>query len=90
LWDPIGELREYILVQITYSPCGPDNPKVPCMYYKVPNALLICQKEFPKVFTAKTIVCEDYYLQYYQCDNSQTFTVHKPGMPGEEVVCNNC
>ena len=75
---------------MTYGPCGPDNPKAPCIHYKVPNALLTCQKDFLKAFTATTIVCKDHYLEYYQHDDSQTFTVCKLGTLGEEVVRDNC
>ena len=74
---------------MTYGPYGLDNPKAPCIYRKVPNALLTCQKDFLKAFMATIIVREDYYPEYCQHDDGQTFTVCKPGVSGKEVVCNN-
>jgi hypothetical protein len=66
-----------------------NNPKALYMVRYIPIALLIYQKRFPKAFTAITIIRKDRYSEYRYRNNSHTFTVCKPGFPGQEVVCNN-
>ncbi len=88
--DPISKLIAMVTSQMSHGLCGlEDNPKAPYIVHKTPTALLACQKRFPKAFTAITIVREDEYPEYQRQDNSQTFTVHKPGSPGQKVVYNN-
>jgi hypothetical protein len=90
LWDPIGELMAIVTGQMSHGPCGlNNNPKAPYMARSMPVALLAYQKRFPKAFIATIIIREDRYPEYRYRDNGCTFTVHKPGFPGQEVVRNN-
>jgi hypothetical protein len=89
-WDPTGELMAVVTSQMSHGPCGlDDNPKAPYMARSMPVALLACQKRFPKAFTATIIIRENRYPEYRRRDNGYTFTVRKPGFPGQEVVRNN-
>jgi hypothetical protein len=89
-WDPTGELTVVVTSQMSHGPCGlEDNPKAPCMVRKTPTAPLACQQRFLKAFTAMIIVREDGYPEYRRRDDGRTFTVRKPGFPGQEVVRDN-
>jgi hypothetical protein len=88
-WDPTGELRTLVLANMTHGPCGEDNLQAPCMVRKSPSDPLTCSKRFPKDFRDRTMISEDGYPQYCRRDNGQTFTVPKPGCPGQVVVRNN-
>jgi len=59
------------------------------MVYKTPMAPLVCQKRFLKAFTETTIIHKDRYSKYRRRDDGRTFTVYKPGFPGQEVVYDN-
>jgi hypothetical protein len=88
-WDPTGELTDVVIAQMTHGPCGQDYPNSPCMSRRTPSSPLACQKRFPKPFTDVTVVNEDSYPQYRRRDDGRTFTVRKPGAPGQEVVRDN-
>jgi hypothetical protein len=90
LWDPTGELTAVVTGQMSYGPYGlNDNPKAPYMVRYMPAALLVYQKRFPKAFMAIMIICKDGYPEYWCRNDGRTFTVCKPGFPGQEVVRNN-
>jgi hypothetical protein len=75
---------------MSHGPCGLDgNPKAPYIVRKTPTAPLACQKRFPKAFTETTIIYEDGYPEYRRRDDGRTFTVRKPGFPGQQVVYDN-
>jgi hypothetical protein len=88
-WDPTGELRALVTGNMLHGPCGDDNPHTPCMVRQYPHGPLACSKRFPKPFTERTMINEDGYPEYCRRDNGQTFTVRKPGFPGQEVVRDN-
>lgn len=89
-WDPTGELRELQTSNMMHGPCGDEYPRAPCMVRQQPNAPLGCSKRFPKQFSERTLIHEDGYPEYRRRDDGQTFTVRKPGAPGQEVVRDNC
>jgi hypothetical protein len=66
-----------------------DNPKALYIVCKMPAALLVYQKRFPKAFAATIIICKDGYSEYRYRNNGHIFTVCKPGFPDQEVVRNN-
>ena len=72
-----------------HGPCGEDYLQAPCMVRKHPHGPLICSKRFPKQFTDRTLIHEDGYPEYCHRDNGQTFTVRKPGFPGQQVIRDN-
>jgi hypothetical protein len=75
---------------MSHSPCGLNgNPKAPYIVHKTPTAPLAYQKRFPKAFTETTIIHEDGYPEYRRRDDGRTFTVRKPGFPGQQVVRDN-
>ena len=75
---------------MSYGPYGlNNNPKAPYIVRKTPAALLVYQKRFPKAFAATTIIRKDGYPEYRRRNDGRTFTVRKPGFPGQEVVRNN-
>jgi hypothetical protein len=88
-WDPTGELQALVTAHMLHGPCGNNNLQAPCMVCKHPRGALTCSKRFPKLFTDQTLIYNS-YLEYRRQDSSQTFTVRKPGLPGHEVVCDNC
>jgi hypothetical protein len=90
LWDPTGELTAVVTGQMSHGPYGlNNNPKALYIVRYMPAAPLACQKRFPKVFTAITIICKNGYPEYRYRNNGRIFTVRKPGFPGQEVVYNN-
>jgi hypothetical protein len=51
--------------QISHGPYSlNNNPKALYMVYKIPIALLACQKRFPKAFAAIIIIRENRYPEY--------------------------
>jgi hypothetical protein len=88
-WDPTGELRTLVTAHMLHGPCGEDYLQAPCMVRKHPHGPLICSKRFPKQFTDRTLIHEDGYPEYCRRDNGQTFTVRKPGFPGQQVIRDN-
>jgi hypothetical protein len=88
-WDPTGELLALVTGNMSHGPCGEDYVRAPCMVRKEAHSPLACSKRFPKAFTDRTVINEDSYPEYRRRDNGQTFTVRKPGFPGQEVVRNN-
>ena len=88
-WDPIGKFTDIVTSILCHGPCGDDNPKAPCMCYKVPGAPFKCSKSFPKPFCLDMVVHEDSYPEYRRRDNGRTFTVPKPGFPNQVIVRDN-
>ena len=88
-WDPTGKLRTLVTAHMLHGPCGEDNLHAPCMVREFPHSPLKCSKRFPKPFTDQTLIHEDGYPEYCRRDSGETFTVRKPGFPGQEVVRDN-
>jgi hypothetical protein len=89
-WDLTGELRALVTAHMLHGPYEEDNLRALCMVLKYLNGLLVCLKGFLKPFLEQTVIYKDSYLEYCRRDNSETFTVLKPGFPGQEVVRDNC
>jgi len=83
------DFRKLVTGQMTHGPCGDDNLRAPCMAHQFPTSPLCCQKNFPKAFSPETIVHEDRYPEYRRRDNNDSFSVAKPGSPGDTVTRDN-
>jgi len=83
------DYRKLVIGQMTHGPCGDDNLRAPCMARRFPTSPLSCQKGFPKDFCPVTAVHENRYPEYCRRDNGDSFSVAKPGCPGETVVRDN-
>jgi hypothetical protein len=74
---------------MSYGPYREDYIRAPYMVRKEAYSPLVYSKRFPKAFTDRTVINENGYPEYRYRDNGQTFTVRKPGFPGQEVIRNN-
>src|SRR6266849_140798 len=72
-----------------HGPGGEGYLRAPCMVRKRPTDPLLCAKRFPKAFADRTLIREDGYPEYRRREDGQTFTVPKPGYPGQQVVRDN-
>jgi hypothetical protein len=68
---------------MTYSPCGTNNPKAPCM--KNDN----CSKCYPRPFTENTIINEDGYPAYARPNNGRTYEKRGKTLDNRDVVSYN-
>jgi hypothetical protein len=78
--EKFEELHKIVQKHMIHGPCGPLNPKAPCMENGV------CTKNFPKDFTPQTRANESSYLEYRRRDNGRTVTLKSGTKLGNEWV----
>ena len=76
-------LLELIKSYMVHTPCGTQNPNVPCMVNGT------CSKGFPKPFRVETSVTDDSYARTRRRNTGQTFEVRHNQVDNQWVVCHS-